>query len=308
MNPEPTTAITGHDVENVAQPPAAAADRGAGAASPFARAATGILVAVIALVYAPVLAKLAGDWVHDPNYSHGILVPGIVLFLLWRKRREFACIPRRPHWLGFAAVLGSMGLLVLGAAGAEVFTQRVSFVLLLFALVVYLLGWGWLRVTWFPLAFLFLAIPLPYVLYYSLTSPMQSFAAKCAVSGLQSIGVPVLAQGNILHLPGQTDLLVAEACSGIRSLYSFLSLGALAAYSMPIPLLGRGLVFLATIPLSVAANAFRVWATSLGVYLIGPQVAEGWIHESFGLIVFVAALLLFLLIRKGAKRLWRSAS
>ena len=308
MNPEPTTATTGHAVENQAQVPPAAAAPGAGAASPFARAATWLLVAVVAFVYAPVLVKLAGDWLHDPNYSHGVLVPVIVLFLLWRQRREFATLPRRPHWLGFAAVLGAMGLLVLGAAGAEVFTQRVSFVVLLFALVVYLLGWGWLRATWFPLAFLLLAIPLPYVLYYSLTSPLQSFAAKCAVFGLKSIGVPVLAQGNILHLPGQTDLMVAEACSGIRSLYSFLALGALAAYSMPIPFLGRGLVFLATIPLGVAANAFRVWATSLGVYLIGPQVAEGWIHESFGLIVFVVALLLFLLIRKGASRLWHSAS
>jgi exosortase len=263
------------------------------------------VVVAIASVYAPVLRELGHDWIRDPNYSHGVLIPFISAYLIWRQRHTLAELPRRPATAGLWGILAGAGLLVLGTAAAEVFTQRVSFLVLIASTVLFLLGWRWLRALAFPIALVFLAIPLPYVLYYSLTSPLQAFAARCAVLGLKSVGVPVVAQGNVLHLP-DTSLEVAEACSGIRSLYAFLALGALLAYSMAIPALGRVLVFLATIPLSVLANAFRVWTTSLGAYFIGPQVAQGLVHELFGVIIFVSAFGLFILIRKGARTLWES--
>ncbi len=205
-------------------------------------------------------------------------------------------------------MLAAMGLLVVGTAGAEVFTQRVSLVALMGSAVLFLLGWRWLGAAAFPIALLLLAIPLPYLIYYTLTSPMQALAAKIAVIGLKVTGIPVVAQGNMLHLPENLSLEVAEACSGIRSLYAFLALGALIAYFTPLPLLGRILVFLATIPLSVLANSFRVWASSLGAYLVGPEVTKGIVHELFGLLVFVTALALFFLVRKGVRSLWPSAS
>lgn len=265
-----------------------------------------VLVLVMAAAYGPVLAELGRDWIRDSNYSHGFVLPFVSAYLLWRQRQHLATLPKRPVRLGVLPVLGAAALLIVGAAGAEVFTQRVSFLLLLFASVLYLLGWAWLRATAFPIGFLFFAIPLPYVLYYSLTSPLQAISASCAVVGLKGIGVPVLAQGNILHLPN-TTLEVAEACSGIRSIYAFMALGALLAYSMRVPFLGRLLVFLSTIPLSVAANAFRVWSTSLGAYLVGPQVTKGLPHEMYGLFVFSFALLLFFILRRGVRALWHSA-
>ena len=263
------------------------------------------VVVAIAAVYAPVLRELGRDWIRDPNYSHGVLIPFISAYLIWRQRHTLAELPRSPATAGLWGILAGAGLLVLGTAAAEVFTQRVSFLVLIASTVLFLLGWRWLRALAFPIALVFLAIPLPYVLYYSLTSPLQAFAARCAVLGLKILGVPVVAQGNVLHLP-DTSLEVAEACSGIRSLYAFLALGALLAYSMAIPATGRILVFLATIPLSVLANAFRVWTTSLGAYFIGPQVAQGLVHELFGVIIFVSAFGLFVLIRKGARTLWDS--
>ena len=264
----------------------------------------GVILAIGA-VYAPVLVELGRDWIRDPNYSHGFLIPCISAYLIWRQRKMLARLPRRPWNAGIVGILAGAGLLVLGTAGAEVFTQRVSLLVLLASTVLFLLGWRWLRALAFPIALFLLAIPLPYVLYYSLTSPLQAFAARCAVLGLKLVGVPVVAQGNVLHLP-DTSLEVAEACSGIRSLYAFLALGALLAYSMAIPAAGRILVFLATIPLSVLANAFRVWTSSLGAYFIGPQVAQGLVHELFGLIIFVSAFGVFVLVRKGARTLWES--
>lgn len=266
-----------------------------------------LLVLVVAAVYAPVLAQLAGDWLHDPNYSHGLLVPVVSGFLLWRSRKGFRAIPPVPMNAGLLGVLAAAVLLVVGAAGAEVFTQRVSFVLLLASLVLFLAGRGWLKKAAFPLAFLLLAIPLPYLVYYSLTAPMQALAAHAAVTGLGWVGVPAVAQGNIIHLP-ETSLEVAEACSGIRSLYAFLALGALFAHSMSIPMWGKLIVFFSTIPLSIAANAVRVWGSGISAHLAGPKAVEGTVHEVFGLIIFAGAILVFLLIRKGVRVLWPSAT
>lgn len=265
-----------------------------------------VLILGILGVYGPILAGLAGDWAHDSNYSHGFLIPLVSGFFVWQRRKDLAAIPRRPSGMGLFAVVAAMALLVLGTAGAEVFTQRVSLLVFLCGAVVFLTGWAWLRKLSFPIAFLLLAIPMPYVLYYSLTGPMQGMAARFAIAGLRVVGVPALAQGNIIHLP-DTSLEVAEACSGIRSLYAFLALGAVLAHSMPIPTWGRFVVFLLTIPVSVAGNAVRVWGTGIGAYTIGPKAAEGTIHELFGLIVFAGALVVFLLLRKGARVLWPSA-
>jgi exosortase len=263
----------------------------------------------IAVVYssAPVLGELVRDWLHDPNYSHGPLIPAVSAFLIWKKRRQIASLPRSPSNLGALGLVLAACMLILGAAAAEVFTQRVSLIVLLASSVLFLLGWRSSRALAFPLALLFLAIPLPYVLYYSLTAPLQAYAAKCAVFGLNHVGVPALAQGNVIHL-SQASLEVAEACSGIRSLYALLAFGALLAHSMTIPIWGRIAVFLMTIPLSVVANAFRVWGSGLGVHLIGQRAAGGTVHELFGLIVFATALGLLLLVRRGARNLWHSAS
>jgi exosortase len=264
----------------------------------------GVFVAVL-LAYGQVLVELLRDWSRDPNYYHGFLIPLVSGYLVWRRRDELRQPACTPSLLGLAGLLLAGALLILGSAGAEVFTQRVSFLLLIASLVLFLRGRSQLRVIAFPLAFLLFAIPLPYVIYYGLTGPMQSLAAKCAVWGLRIVGVPTVAQGNMIHLP-QTSLEVAEACSGIRSLYAFLAVGALVAYSTPMPLWGRLAVFLSTIPLSVAGNALRVWGSGMGACLVGPEATGGTIHELFGLLVFAVLLGIFVLIKNVMRKLWPS--
>jgi exosortase len=262
-------------------------------------------VATVLAVYAPVMAELARDWARDANYSHGFLIPVVSGYLVWASRARLRRIPPAPSWAGLAGLLAGAALLLVGVAGAEVFTQRVSLLVVIASLVLFLAGWEWLRRLAFPIGFLLLAVPLPYILYYGLTGPMQSVAARFATMGLRVVGVPVVAQGNILHLP-DVSLEVAEACSGIRSLYAFLAIGALLARSMPVPPWARGAIFLATVPVSVLGNAVRVFMTALGVHLVGPGVARGLAHELFGLIVFGGSLALFLFLRKGVRALWRS--
>lgn len=262
-----------------------------------------VVVLVMVAVYARVAAELFRDWLRDPNYSHGFLIPPISAFLVWQRRRVLARHERRPSWWGLLGIVLAAVLLVVGTAGAEVFTQRVSLVLLLASLVLFLAGWTWLKLTAFPLAFLLLAIPLPYVVYYDLTGPMQSVAARLAVGGLRGIGILAVGEGNIIHLP-EGSLEVAQACSGIRSLYAFVALGALLARSLPLPGWGKWLVFLLTIPLSVAGNAVRVWGSGVATHLGGVRMAQGTVHELFGLVVFAVALVFLILIAKGARKLW----
>jgi len=225
--------------------------------------------------------------------------------LIWDNRQKIRAAPPAPSLWGLIGILFAAALLVVGSAGAEVFTQRVSFLMMLASLILFFQGRHRLRLVAFPIAFMLLAIPLPYIVYYSLTSPMQAIAAKCAIWGLQALGVQAQAQGNMIHLP-ETSLEVAEACSGIRSLYAFLAVGAMVAYSTALPLWGRLMVFLVTIPLSVAGNAVRVLGSGLGACIIGPEATKGTVHEMFGLLVFSISLGIFILFKKAAGKLWSS--
>ncbi len=254
----------------------------------------------------PVAAELLSDWLRDPNYHHGFLMPLVSIYFLWRDRAQLRAAPPNPsHW-GLLGILGSLGLFVFGVAGAEVFTQRISLLGLLASITLFVYGWRRLRIVAFPIAFLFLAIPLPYVIYYGLTAPMQALAAKIAVVGLKGVGVQAVVQGNVIHL-AQTSLEVAEACSGIRSLYAFLAAGALMAYTTAVPWWARSALFLSAIPISVAGNAVRVWGSGIAAWLIGIEATEGLAHELFGLFVFFLSLALFAVIKKVVKKPWSSA-
>ena len=264
-----------------------------------------LALGVLAVTYGPVLIELVRDWIRDPNYQHGFLMPVISGYLVWNVRKDLRAASAKGSIWGLVGLLLSGTLFALGTAGAEAFTQRVSFVTTLASLVLFLYGWRFLRLTIFPIAFLLLAIPLPYVIYYGLTAPMQALAAKVAIFGMNVFGVQAVGQGNMIHLSA-TSLEVAEACSGIRSLYAFLAVGALVANFTPAPLWGQIVIFLLAIPMSVVGNAIRVLGTGLGAYLIGPEATEGTVHELFGLLVFVISLGIFMLIKHLAGKVWLS--
>lgn len=249
-----------------------------------------ILVLILA-VYLPVLLDLVVDWYQDDNYSHGFLILPIAAWLIWRKRNELVETPTKMNNLGLLMAIGSLFLLIAGTAGAEYFTARVSFVGLLFSLCLYFFGWQFTRKIWFAFFFMLFMIPIPYVIYYAATFPMQLLASKVAGVVLNAIGLPLIRQGNILHIPNYT-LEVAEACSGIRSLFSLLALGALFAYFTQDNKFKAVILFLATVPIAIAGNVFRVTVTALGAHTVSIKFAEGTLHEISGLIVFVFSLIL----------------
>ncbi len=243
------------------------------------------------IVYLPAIYDLVLDWFQDSNYSHGILIPFVSGYFLWQKRQELSATPVSIENRGLFFVVGGMALFVLGNGAAEYFTLRVSLIVTFFGLVYYLFGQQILRKVWFELAFLIFMVPIPYVIYYTATFPMQLLASKTTAYILNGIGMAVYRQGNIIHIEG-FSLEVAEACSGMRSLISLLALGAIFARLTQKRLPAQILLFLSTIPIAIASNVIRVLITSLIAYTVTHNVTEEPMHTLMGLLVFVVAFVL----------------
>lgn len=279
--------------------------------------ALAVCVALL-FAYATVLVKLGHDWWTDENYSHGLLIPFVIGYILWTNRERLKQEPARPSlFLGSAAILLALLALWAGAAGAELYTQRVSLVLMLAGIVVYVWGFRQLQIALVPLVLLALAIPVPVILLNKIAFPLQIFASKCAVWSMRLFGISVLRQGNVIELLPRGSLEtkkleVVEACSGIRSLMTLITLSVVFAYmtypgkdesGSATPILQRLKTFgfwrsliliLAAVPIAILTNAMRVSGTGVLAHYYGTGVADGFFHSFSGWVIYIsAALLLF---------------
>ncbi len=255
------------------------------------------LTVLIAYLYSNILLLLVKNWWSDPNFSHGFFVPAFSAYFVWRKRKALAAVPIQPAWSGLAIIVLALLVLVVGVVGAELFLSRASLILLIAGLVVYFLGWAYFRTLIFPWAFLFLMVPLPTLILSQVTLPLQFLASNLAAWLLGVVGVPVLRDGNILQLPTMT-LEVVEACSGIRSLVSLVTLAIIYGYFSEPNMALRVILVLGAIPIAIAANSLRVMGTGLlGLYW-APDKAEGFFHTFSGWVIFILSLgMLFVLHR-----------
>jgi exosortase len=252
-----------------------------------------VLGAVLLALYWKILRALVTQWWDDPNYSHGFLVPLFCLYLVWRQWPSLARLPRTGNLLGIPVILGGIAVLLAGDLGADNFLMRSSLIIVVAGLVLFHLGTTIFRALLLPLAFLFFMVPLPGVIFYAITFPLQNLAARQAAWTLDALGVPVLLDGNVIHL-AQLSLGVTEACSGIRSLISLLA-GAVAWAVLFLPGGWAMLVFMAaTLPITIIANAARVVLTGLIGQYIGVEYASGFFHEFAGLVIYAFAFLCLL--------------
>jgi exosortase len=248
-----------------------------------------LLVAMLLALYFRVVIKLVRDWIEIPDYSHGILIPFFVAFLIWDQRRALLSTPLKPSWFGLPLVAFGLFILLVGVFGADLFLSRVSFLLLAAGITWTLLGRPMLVQSKFIFFVMFLAIPLPAVLLNHITFPLQLFASQVAAWVLPIFQVPVLQDGNIIRLPAM-PLEVAEACSGIRSLMSLFTVAVIFGYFVERGTLRRTLLALASIPIAVAANVARIVGTGLCVQYWDPVKALGFFHEFSGWLMFLVSM------------------
>jgi exosortase len=282
------------------------------------------IAAALAFVYFAVLMKLSRDWWTDENYSHGLLVPFIIGFIVWQERKRFTEQHRRSAlWTGVVCVSFALLALWAGTAGAELFVQRTSLLLMLAGIVIYFFGFRIIQVVAVPMLLLALAIPIPQIIFNKIAFPLQLFASKCAVAAMSFFEIPVLRQGNVIELMplGATEpkrLAVVEACSGIRSLMTLVTLAVVYAYftrprdpqissdatdaspkSQPKFFATFGfwrsvILIVSAVPIAILTNAARVSGTGVLAHYYGTKVADGFFHSFSGWVIYlVAAALLF---------------
>jgi exosortase len=265
-----------------------------------ARLASWYTVALLILgvwLYGPVLIRLVRQWWSDPNFSHGFFVPVFSAFVVWQNRSRLRAVPPKPSIWGLPVIVISLAMLLIETFGAELFLSRVSLILLIGGSVVFFVGWEMLRAVLFPLCFLLLMIPIPAIVFSQITLPLQMLASKLAAGTLPICGVPVLREGNIINLPAM-PLEVAQACSGIRSLMSLMTLAIMYGYLVESRVWVRVALAVASIPIAVAANGLRIVGTGLIVQYWDPEKAEGFFHLFSGWLVFVVSLLMLFALHR----------
>ena len=287
-----------------------------------------ILVAAgLSFLYAAVLAKLGYDWWTDDNYSHGLLVPFVIGYIIWLDLDALRNSRKKPAiWLGLSIATLSVLMLLAGTLASELFTQRISFVSILVGVVFYFFGREMIRKLLVPFLLLILAIPIPQIIFNKIAFPLQIWASQVADWGIRMFGIPAVRKGNVIELIplGGTQVVgleVVEACSGIRSLMTLITLALILGFFtrqrrervtqswrqlMRNPnSIQIGLLILSAIPIALVTNAARVMITGFLTYFYGPDTAGGAWHDISGSFVFLSALGLLILVNFGLKRIWR---
>jgi exosortase len=251
---------------------------------------------LLLLSYGPVLWRLVQQWDLDPDMGHGFFVPLVAGFIVWQKRAELLVLKPSPNWWGLAVVLYGGLQLYVATLGAELFLARTAFVISVIGIVLLLGGAAWVRALAFPLFLLFFMIPIPTVVYNSITFPLQLLASRVSTEALDWMQIPVLREGNVLELAEQ-KLSVVEACSGIRSLLSLTFLALVYGYFFERKIWMRIVLFAATIPIAIVANASRVTLTGV-LTEYKPELAEGFFHEASGWVIFMVALAILIALHQ----------
>ena len=251
----------------------------------------GFLLGAVALgfAYAAPVRSMVMDWFTDDNASHGFFVPLVACYLIWMQKARLAETKVAPANVGLAVALVAMIMLLLGGVASERYIVRVSLLIALAGCILFWLGLDALRRLLAPLCYLIFMIPLPAIVINAVTMPLKLLVSSISVSILRILQVPVLREGNMILLPN-LSLEVVEACSGLRSLESLLALAT--AYSlmfMKSPI-GRSILIVAALPIAISANIVRVVTTGLLAHSYGPAAAQGFFHESAGLVVFAVAV------------------
>ncbi len=260
------------------------------------------LVALLGIAFAPAFVAMAGVWSSVEYQSHGYLVPFVALWAASGKRRILAALPGERDLRGLAVLLLSFGLYLVGVATSWVSLQGLAVIVGVAGMVLYLRGLSWLRTLAFPIAYLIFMVPIPEPLLTPVIVELQLWVSQVGVWLLQLWGVPVLRNGNVIELPGDVTLFVAEACSGITSVVTLLPLGVFLAYFTEKTTTRRLVIVAAVLPLAMAGNLVRVIGTVLAAREVGAAAAtEGAAHEAAGLLTYVLGCLALLAVGWGMR-------
>jgi exosortase D (VPLPA-CTERM-specific) len=254
--------------------------------------ALGIAIA-IAIVFWQTLRGLVNIWDTQSEYSFGYLIPIVTLFLLYQRANDLAAIPLKDSWYGTALVMVGLIAHALGRLSTLDTVAQYGFLLVVWGLALSYLGWRAFRIVLVPFAILAAMVPVPNYLLREISQGLQLLSSRFGVEIIRWCNVSVYLEGNVIDL-GLMKLQVAEACSGLRYLFSLLTLSFLVAYFYRAPLWKRLLVFLSAIPITLIMNSLRIAVVGITVDRWGREAAEGVLHEFEGLTIFLGCIVMLL--------------
>ncbi len=229
-------------------------------------------------------------WWETPEYSHGYMIPLVAMFLLWQRINDLPAAMQRGSWAGVGLLATGLALHALGTLANTSTIVQYGFLLSLYGIALAFIGWRAMKLIWVVPFYLLFMIPLPNFFYISLSTQMQLISSEIGVAFIRLFGVSVYLEGNVIDL-GPMQLQVAEACSGMRYLFPLMSFGFLIAYLYRGPLWQRIFLFVSTIPITILMNSFRIGVIGLTVDKWGIEMAEGFLHDFEGWVVFMGCVL-----------------
>ena len=256
-------------------------------------------------MYLPTYLDLAGTiWVSDEQ-GHGPIILTVSLWLLFQQRHELAALTPAPRYLlGGLSFFLAVVLYVFGRSQSVWLFEVSSQIFMLIAIVLMVLGTAALRMIWFPIFFLVFMVPLPEVLVTGLTTPLKSAVSAVASSLLYQLGYPIGRAGVVLTV-GPYQLLVADACAGLNSMFTLEALGLLYMKLMNYTSAGRNITLaILLVPISFFANIIRVMILVLVTYHFGDEAGQGFVHGFAGMVLFMVALMAMLFVDKILNVFW----
>lgn len=257
----------------------------------------GLLLLAFAAMYLPTYFFLAETtWLKDEN-GHGPLILAMSFWLLWRDREALFTGPARPAPVAAFALLvpGVLGYVVGHSQGIDTL-DAASQIVVLTAVLLLLRGWGTVKLAWFPLFFLLFMVPLPGVMVQALTLPLKSAVSYLSEVILYAAGYPIGRSGVTLTV-GPYQLLVADACAGLNSMFTLESLGLFYMKLMNYQSRTRNTILaVMIIPISFVSNVIRVLALVLVTFHLGDEAGQGFLHGFAGMVLFSVALTLTYLL------------
>lgn len=251
-----------------------------------------LLVGVVTL-YTPTVMRLVDQVWSTAEQGHGPLILALCAWMAWQRRGQLAALPDLPNrWLGGGLLALSLAAYVLGHSQGVLGLEAASQIGVLAALLLCFKGLPGLRVMALPLGFMLFTVPLPGILVQTLTMPLKVAVSACAEWVLHLVGYPVGRTGVVLMI-GQYQLLVADACAGLNSIFTLEALGFLWMSLRPRSTPARdALLALVILPISFTANVVRVMVLVLVTYHLGDAAGQGFAHDFSGIVLFVAAVLM----------------
>lgn len=254
-----------------------------------------LLAGGFALLYLPAYYELASSvWATDEQ-GHGPIILVVSFWLLYQQRHAIAEAPQRPMpWLGWPILLGSLLVYTFGRSQDITMLSVASQIGVLMALALIFKGARTLRLIWFPLFFMIFMVPLPEALVSAVTGPLKSAVSAVASALLYHIGYPVGRTGVVMTV-GPYQLLVADACAGLNSMFTLEALGMLYMNLMRYTNPARNVALaLLLVPTAFMANIVRVMILVLVTYHFGDEAGQGFVHSFAGMVLFMVALVLML--------------